>query len=241
MHAIIRQGNGKYYISAVFGYFERFTVKNGNKVQYQKCSNPYWIVWNESKSRLIRWHSMDPDKKNLLLQILIIDSDRDNWNVNDEEGCVSFLSLELLDSFLDEEHQPEDILEKCRAMDEVYVYEAFREIRTQKDIEDFLWVSGELHDAHIIRKEILEDGTLYIRFDGTWGCEIEVWFWGDLEYDMTSRDPDLSDDPYWFDCTLIFQDGFVYLIDEEEMTVDKIGEGYCYFKARHMKYRVIPD
>jgi hypothetical protein len=25
------------------------------------------------------------------------------------------------------------------------------------------------------------------------------------------------------------------------MTVDKIGSGYCYFKARHMKYRIIPD
>ena len=28
---------------------------------------------------------------------------------------------------------------------------------------------------------------------------------------------------------------------EEDMTVDQISEGYCWFKARHMKYRIIPD
>ena len=79
-----------------------------------------------------------------------------------------------------------------------------------------------------------------IRFDGTWGCEIEIWFWDDLEYDSSSRAPQYSD-PYWFDCTLLLQDGFVYLIDEENVTVDMIKKGYCYFKARHMKYHVIPD
>lgn len=85
-----------------------------------------------------------------------------------------------------------------------------------------------------------EDGTLYLIFDGTWSCEIEVWFWGDLEYDLSIRKPE-EDDPYWFGSTVILQDGFVYFIDEYDMTVDEITEGYCYFKARHMKYRIIPD
>lgn len=240
MHAMILQGNGKYYVSAVFGVFNRFTVKREDKIIYQEVQDPYWIVWNESKSRLIRWSSFNPNKRNLLPQILIVDTDQSNWKRNDEEGCVDFLNLELLDSFLDEGQQPEDILEKCRSMDAGYVYETYREIRTPKDIEDFLCVSEDLHDAHIIREERLDDGSLYIRFDGTWGCEIEIWFWDDLEYDSSSRDPQYSD-PYWFDCTLLLQDGFVYLIDEENVTVDMIKKGYCYFKARHMKYHVIPD
>lgn len=41
--------------------------------------------------------------------------------------------------------------------------------------------------------------------------------------------------------TLILQDGFIYFIDETDMTVDEIGPGYCYFKARHMKHKIIPD
>ena len=79
-----------------------------------------------------------------------------------------------------------------------------------------------------------------MRFDGTWGCETEVWFSGDLEYDTSSRDPE-DCDPYWSGSTVLLQDGFVYIADEEDMTVEKIGTGYCRFKARHMRYRVVPD
>ena len=69
---------------------------------------------------------------------------------------------------------------------------------------------------------------------------MEVWFSGDLEYDTSSRDPEECD-PYWYGSAVILHNGFVYFVDEEDMTVDKITPGYCYFKARHMKYKVIPD
>ena len=60
-------------------------------------------------------------------------------------------------------------------MDVGYVYEEVQEIKDQKDIENLEWVSGGFHDARIAKEELLQDGTLYLRFDGTWGCEIEVW------------------------------------------------------------------
>lgn len=37
------------------------------------------------------------------------------------------------------------------------------------------------------------------------------------------------------------EDGFVYFVDEDDMMVEKIEPGYCYFKARHVKDRIIPD
>ena len=184
---------------------------------------------------------MTPNTEYLIPQILIIDSNQENW-IMDENGigCVDFLSRELLDSFLDKYDQPEDILEKCRLMDAGYVYEEVQEIKEQKDIDNLDWASGGFHDARIAKEELLQDGTLYLRFDGTWGCEIEVWFSEDLEYDTSSRNPD-NYDPYWYGSTVIIKDGFVYFVDEEDMSVDQITEGYCYFKARHMKYRIIPD
>lgn len=241
MHALVCQGGGKYYVSAVFGYYRNVTAANEYERYIQGIHNPYYIVWDEEKKRLIKWLENVPNTKYIIPQILIIDSDRSSWNITDQgEGCVDFLSKELLDSFLDKENQPAEILAKCRAVDKSYVYNETPEINTQKDIEDLEWASGGFHDARIIKEELQEDGTLYLRFDGTWGCEIEVWLWGDLEYDTSSRDPDL-DDPYWYSSTIILQDGFVYFVDDEGMTVDQIKEGYCYFKARHMKYRIIPD
>ena len=238
MHAIIRQGNGKYYISAVFGYYRDITATDDYKKYIQEIYNAYWIVWDAEKKHLIRWNTMTP---NLMPQILIVDSNQDNWDMDENGvGCVNFLSRERLDSFLDKEDQPEDILEKCRLMDAGYVYDEIQEIKAQKDIENLEWASGGFHDARIAKEELLQDGTLYLRFDGTWGCEIEVWFSEDLEYDTSSRNPD-EYDPYWYGSTIILKDEFVYFVDEDNMSVDEITEGYCYFKARHMKYRIIPD
>ena len=241
MHAIIRQDDGKYYVSAVLGYYRDVTATEDYKRYIESIHKPYWIVWDSEKKRLIRWLSMVPDTKYIIPQILIVDSERNNWNLDEDGvGCVDFLSRELLDSFLDDEIQPEEILSRCRAMDAGYVYNEITEVKNQQDIEDLDWVSGGFHDARIAKEKLQDDGTLYLRFDGTWGCEIEVWFSGDLEYDTSSRDPEECD-PYWYGSTVILHNGFVYFVDEEDMTVDKITPGYCYFKARHMKYKVIPD
>lgn len=241
MHAIVCQGNGKYYVSAVFGYFRDITATDDYEKYIQSIRNPYWIVWDEEKKRLIRWLHMVPDTQYIIPQILIVDSDHENWNMDDDGvGCVDFLSRDLLDSFLDLDQQPEEILEKCRSMDAGYIYEEIQEIKGQKEIDNLDWASGGFHDARIAKEELQQDGTLYLRFDGTWGCEIEVWLWGDLEYDTSSRNPDHCD-PYWLGSTILQKDGFLYLIDEDDMTVEQIGKGYCYFKARHMKYRIVPN
>ena len=241
MHGMIRQGNGMYYVSAVFGYYADITAKDDNEAYLQRIYKPYWIVWDEKKERLIRWHAMTPNTEHLIPQILIVDSDQSNWKTNEKGiGCVDFLSRELLDSFLDKEHQPEDVLEMCRSVDSDYTYEEIKQIKTGKDIEDIMWASGGFHDAYIEKEEILNDGTLHVRFDGTWGCKIDIWFSGELEYDTSSRNPEKCD-PCWFGSTILFQNGFVYFIDDDDMTVEEISKGYTYFKAREMKYRIIPD
>ena len=54
MHALIYLQNGSYYTSAVYGYYKGpATIRKG----YER----YWIVWNSSKTRLIRWPAMVPD------------------------------------------------------------------------------------------------------------------------------------------------------------------------------------
>ena len=41
--------------------------------------------------------------------------------------------------------------------------------------------------------------------------------------------------------TVTIDNGFVYLIDDEDVSVHDINSSYCWFKAKTMKYRVIPD
>jgi len=248
MYALVRQGNGKYYVSAVFGYYRDITATNSYQRYLERIHKPYFIVWDSEEKRLIRCLKMTPNTQYLIPQILIVDSDESGWNMDEDGvGCVDFLSRELLDSFLDSKTQPEDILAKCRAMDAGYEYNEFHEIRTQKDIEDLECVSGSFHDALIIKEELQDDDTLYLRFDDIWGCEIEVWFWGDLKYDTSIA---YSEEviPFWIGSTLILRDGFVYFIGDyvdsdevDDITEGKIRAECCWFKARHMRYRIIPN
>ncbi|MCD7854139.1 MAG: hypothetical protein LUG66_00795 [Clostridiales bacterium] len=110
MHAIIRQGEGKYYISAVFGYYRDVTATDDYERYLEGIHKPYRIVWDFEKKRLIKWLNMVPNTKYIIPQVLIVDCDQSNWKTNEEgEGCVDFLSKELLNSFLDEDMSVDQI------------------------------------------------------------------------------------------------------------------------------------
>ena len=49
MHAIVCQGNGKYYVSAVFGYYRDITATDDYKRYLEGIHKPYWIVWDSEK------------------------------------------------------------------------------------------------------------------------------------------------------------------------------------------------
>lgn len=238
MHALILQGNGQYYLSYVFGYYRDSDTEN----VYDGGRTRYWIVWNRNRKRLIRWYDLVQGSPYLILQTLIVDSDQSNWNKDDSDygyGCVDFLSKDLLDSIVDAEEQPEDILARCRAIDEGYVYNDVQEIRTQKDIDDLWWASGGFHDAYIKSKEFEEDGTLHVLITGTWSCHIEMWFCGDAACDEDTTDPDFFDS-YGWGSTVVLQDGFIYFVEDDDRVEDKVNDARWYFKARHMRYKVIP-
>lgn len=241
MHAIVRQGDGKYYISPVFGFYKDIKSTDDYERYLECIHSPYYVVWNEERTCLIKWYAMQPNTKYLIPQILIIDCSQDNWVKNDEGvGGVDFLPRQLADEIINKQIIPNDIMEKCRNLDAGYVFVEDPEVKNKHDAENLEWVSGGFHDAYIESCEMKDDGTLYVKFDGTWGCKIELWLWGDVEYCIESRNPEIFD-PYWFGSTIILEDGFIYLVDDEGMSVDKITDGYCWFKARHMKYHIIPD
>ncbi len=233
MHVIIRKGNGKFYTSAVFGYY------SDKKAEYNYGA--YYIVFDEAKEHLVIQQEYNPRKKpQLELMVLIIDPTQIGWNKDDYGfGGVDFLPEEEARLIIHNGECPEEILQKCRELDAEYIYTEYNDINDDSDIERLMSVSGWFHDAVI--KELEEDNNvLRVLFDGVWGCRIEMFFEGDVSYNTISRDFDFGD-PYWGGSTIIRQDGYVYFVDEDEMKVEDIKEGYCWFKAQKVRYRVIPD
>ena len=242
MYALIRLGKGQYYGSTVFGYYkDEITAKDEYERYIQDLHSGYYVVFNPTKNCLWKWYSLQRDTKYLIPQLLVVDSDMNNWVKNDNEtGGVDFLPKETADNIIETGIIPDDILEKCLSVENAYVFNEYPEVKTKQDIDNLEWATGGFHDARIAEQRMTDDGKLYLKFDGIWGCTAEVWFWGDVSYSTESRNPEYYD-PYWFGSTVVLQDGFVYLIDDDDMTVEEIGEGYCWFKARHMQYHIIPN
>ena len=232
MYAIIREGDGKFYTSMVFGYY-----KSSDDFDYK---NRFWIVLNKAKTDLIKQSVLQQNTKYLIPMVLITDADTNGWNkIGENQESVDFLPTEDLLSMIDGGTVPNELTRKCIELDSAYKFESIRTIGTVNDIRDLDWVSGGFHDAFIADIK-QNDDSLHILFDGTWGCKIEVWFEGDISYDTSSRDPKKWD-PYWLGSTVTIDNGFVYLIDDEDVSINDINSSYCWFKARTMKYRVIPD
>ena len=74
MHALVRKGDGKYYVSAVFGYYNNIKSNNDYERYLESIHSPYYIIWDEKKEHLIKWFAMTPNTKYLIPQLLIIDT-----------------------------------------------------------------------------------------------------------------------------------------------------------------------
>lgn len=239
MHAIVRCGQGRYYISTVFGYYCEITATDDYERYLESIHNQYYLVLNKEKNRMIKQYIFDKNSKYLDPSVLIIESDNSDWIVDDKgKGCVDFLNGVGQDSI--EYNLQADILDRCIQLDAEYHYNKYPYISCQKDIDDLMNVSGGFHDACIEKLAQQTDGSLYVLFDGVWGCKIEMWFSGEVAYSVGSRNPD-EYDPYWSSSTMLIENGFIYFVDDEDIDVFGITDGYCWFKSKKLKYHVIPN
>ena len=140
---------------------------------------------------------------------------------------------------IDEGIIPDEIMLKCKKLDESYKLKDYYEITDDSEIQRLMNISGYFHDAYIKELEDIDNG-IRVLFDGVWGCNIEMFFLGDVTYDVESRDPETCD-PNWYGSTMIRKDGYIYFVDVDEMKVEDIGKGYCWFRAKQVRYRIIPE
>lgn len=238
MYAVVRNKDGSHYTSVVFGYFCKITSTDEYKRYLEGIHNRFYVVLNEAKDALIKKYIIPSDNKYLDPQVLIVEADQENWLFEDDtHGCVDF--LHGVDFYAEEMAIDPVLLGQCITMDAMHRYNEYVDIKTEKDIENLMWVSGGFHDAYIEKHEQMDD-VVYVRFAGVWGCKIEMWFEGETAYSVESRDPE-EYDPTWYGSSFLMHDGFFYFVDEEGVKAEDIDNTYCWFKSRVVKYHVIPN
>ena len=123
MHAIIREGNGTFYTSMVFGYYKQHDETD--------CRNSFYIVLDKEKKTLIKQPDFQKDTKYLIILVLITDANDNNWNkINNYEGSINFLPTKELPSLIDNNGVSAELIKKCIDLDSSYHYEEIRKIVT---------------------------------------------------------------------------------------------------------------
>lgn len=238
MYAIIRDGKGGNYTSTVFGYYcPVLPSRSSRRRLFARIHNQFFVVLSEDKKRLVR-KAVFPQKRRFDPLVLIVDPDCEDWIMDQEGyGCVGFLAgIDFAANGV--EAVTPALLERCIRMDSAYVYHAYRDVRTEADLQGLFCASGGFHDARI-KKCRQDDGRIYVLFDGTWGCKIELWFEGEAACSEGVRDP-RKQDP-WYAFTLVKEDGFYYLVDDDPVDVKHLDGRCCWFRARNLRFHVIPD
>lgn len=234
MYAIINQGNGKHYTSLVYARYEDKPITDGTN-----WWGIYYIVLNEDKTALIKHYAYDSTAKPYIKKMIIyIDDNHDNWNIDETSGCgeVNITDRKSILEMVEHKTVSNELL----ALDKAITFEPYPEIHNDKDIDKLMLASGYFHDAVIKQLEDKND-ELYVLFDGVWGCNIEMWFSGDVSYDVSSRNTE-EYSPYWLGSVMLIDNGFIYFIDDEDATIaDAQGNNYCWFKARNVKYHILPN
>ena len=195
---------------------------------------------DEPKKKLIRFSEYDQKKMpHLYKMALFTDGDQSDWSIDENGyGGISFISKDDALKYV-RNGTPDVVLARCLEYDRQNPYCETQSIETEKDIDNLMWASGYFHDAFIKNITSFADG-IRVLFDGVWGGKIEVIFTGDVSYNTESRNPE-EYDPYWFRSTVALHNGYIYMVDEDDMNIDEITNAYCWFRLKHMSYRIIPD
>lgn len=234
MYGIIREGNRKYYITKILGFYS----DNENK---KETFGQHFIVLDKEKKRLVKVYQFNPEvKPHLDLMVITMDDDMSDWIVDvNNHGCVGFLADKNLKELITENVFDAEMLAKCIEYDTPPSFCEINEIHSEKDIEQLMYITGEFHDATIEELEQMADGSLRVYFTGVWGCDVELYFDGDVTYCTDSRDP-MEYDPYWGDSQVAIRDGYITFYDDAYTDVSEINDNWCWFRARKMLYKIIP-
>ena len=250
MHVIVRQGDGKYYVSAVFGIYRGTNPDNNEEDDFfDTDKSAYYIILNEEKTALIRRYYSDYSINFGVKTLLEIEGSQEGWILDKRElGGVDFLPKALALKITDEGVTPSDILERCLEIDRSFCYEELREIRSEADVNSLASATDSLYEAKLKAFVALKDDSYYALFDGCWGCDIEMWFEGNVNFNLKSgiSQPNSK----WWGVKLGIHNGMIFasdgfgdendIFDEDPLMDDYRKSSYRWIMAERVRYRIIP-
>ena len=229
MDVIIRLKKKKYYTSKVFGIYKESSSK--------EVWDTFYIVFDEKKEKLIK---IDKYKTDKYIETMVLEL---NQNIDDmlldEEGFghIDFLTDDDIIKVIEGKSVSKDKLSKCKKISKDLDLNKYIEVNDDEDINNLLLLTCYFHDSYIENING-NDKKMSITFDKIWGMKLEII----LEDEVTYKNS-LGDDIYWYDCSIVKNesDYFVLVNQSDYDEEDDIDQYSCYFMAKKMKYKIMPE
>ncbi|MBQ9715012.1 MAG: hypothetical protein IJV77_01230 [Clostridia bacterium] len=115
-------------------------------------------------------------------------------------------------------------------------------VKNEKDAQDLLHAAWGFHDAVLDNisyklKETFDDpSVVQVLFTGCWECDILLEFKRDVLIHFNVDDMNSHE---IFDSTILFDDGYIYWVDDNIENVKEIQDDYIYFRARSLRWKMI--
>lgn len=236
MKVIVKLDNDKYYASKVFAI-----INNNLDDEYDKGWKYQYLVFDENNQNLVLINEFQENSKYLKMRILILDNDTSDMTLDENRiGKVNFLTDEEINEIINNKITSQEVLNKCKKYITSYNGE-YLYIKNESDIKNLMWTSGGFHDGYIEDVKRNEKNELVVLFEGIWGCDIEIIFSPDVIYHVKETEDLDYPDKWWFDSKLLIHDDLIIFVDSYDYNINDNLDNYSnWFKARSMKYKIIP-
>ncbi len=229
MDVIIRLKNKKYYTSKVFGIYKETDSK--------EVWDTFYIVFDEEKEKLIKVYKYETSNK---IETIVLELNQDIEDmILDEEGFghVDYLTDDDIEKIIDGKNISKDKQNKCKKSSKNIDLNEYIEINDDNDINNLLLLTCYFHDSYIENING-NDKRMSVTFDKIWGMKLEIIFEDDVIYKNS-----LGDDIYWYDCSIVKNESnyFVLVNQSDYDEEDDIDQYSCYFMAKKMKYKIMPE
>lgn len=112
-----------------------------------------------------------------------------------------------------------------------------REVLTNADIKELYRVAANFHDSCIAQYEYAND-QIHVTLDSSFGFTIDLWFIGDVACSLNLLFLVERGDPDWWRATVLIQNGYIYLVDNINVNLEKLDAELCWFRGKRLQYRI---
>lgn len=233
--------NNREFYSHVFAYFNP---------GFHECV----VVYDDEKEKFEMINVYDT-KPSLKRKVFIIDTNTETMiekkfiklsYKTSYKDCLGYdwilNNVELIKNIKDNKIVEDKFIKLAKELNSNIESDEWTLVKNEKDVKNLMTAAWEFHDSVIANveykmKETYDSSSkVSVLFKECWECEILLEFIGDVYIQFSVDDKNIPD---ILDSNILFNDGYIYWVDDYIEDVKEISEEHIYFRARSLKWKMI--